>query len=272
METGLLGTPFTVTTTFPVVAPNGTVTTILVGLQLVGVAPAPLKVTVLVPCAEPKFVPVIVTTLPILAEVVDKLAMLGCWNTANDAALLATPLTVTTTLPVVAPLGTGTTMVVELQLVAVPGVPLNVIVLLPCDEPRFTPVIVTGVPGVPELGDRPTMDGAWDTVNGMALLAAPLTVTTTFPVVALLGTGATILVELQLVGVVDVPLNVTVLPLCVDPKLAPVINTDAVGTAVLGDNLTIDGARTAALKVNETLSKVAVVNEVVVELSTISPT
>jgi len=272
METGLLGTPFTVTRTFPVVAPNGTVTTIPVGLQLVGVAPAPLKVTVLVACADPKFVPVIVTTLPILAEVVDKLAMFGCWNTANDAALLATPLTVTTTLPVVAPLGTGTTMLVGLQVIAVPGVPLNVIVLLPCDEPRFTPVIVAGVPGVPELGDRPTMDGACETVNGMALLAAPLTVTTTFPVVALLGTGATILVELQLVGVADVPLNVTVLPLCVDPKLAPVINTDAVGTAVLGDNLTIDGARPAALKVNETLSKVAVVNEVVVELFTISPT
>jgi hypothetical protein len=36
--------------------------------------------------------------------------------------------------------------------------------------------------------------------------------TTTFPVVAPLGTGATILVALQLVGVVDVPLNVTVFP------------------------------------------------------------
>jgi hypothetical protein len=272
METGLLGTPFTVTTTFPVVAPNGTVSTMLVGLQLVGVAPAPLNVTVLVPCAEPKFVPVIVTTLPILAEVVDKPAMLGCWNTANDATLLAAPVTVTITLPVVAPLGTGTTMTVGLQFVAVPGVPLNVIVLLPCEEPKFTPVIVTGVPGVPELGDRLTMDGAWETVNGMALLASPPTVTTTFPVVALLGTGATILVGLQLVGVADAPLNVTVLPLCVEPKLAPVIMTEAVGTALLGDNLTIDGAKTAAVKVTETLSKVAVVKEEVVELFTISPT
>jgi hypothetical protein len=106
----------------------------------------------------------------------------------------------------------------------------------------------------------------------MALLAAPPTVTTTFPEVAMLGTSATILVGLQLIGVADTPLNVTVLPLCVEPKLAPVIITDAVGTAVLGDNLTMDGARTAALKVTETLSKVAVVNEVVVELFTISPT
>jgi hypothetical protein len=33
----------------------------LVALQLVGVAAVPLKVTVLVPCVAPKFVPVMVT-------------------------------------------------------------------------------------------------------------------------------------------------------------------------------------------------------------------
>ena len=47
--TALLGTPPTVTTTFPLVAPPGTGTTTLVALQLVGVAAAPLNVTVLVP-------------------------------------------------------------------------------------------------------------------------------------------------------------------------------------------------------------------------------
>jgi hypothetical protein len=44
-----LETPETVTTTFPVVAPLGTVTAILVALQLVGVAVVPLNFTVLVP-------------------------------------------------------------------------------------------------------------------------------------------------------------------------------------------------------------------------------
>jgi hypothetical protein len=44
--------------------------------------------------------------------------------------LLATPLTVIMTLPVVAPAGTGTAMLLALQLVGVAGVPLNVTVLL----------------------------------------------------------------------------------------------------------------------------------------------
>jgi hypothetical protein len=44
---------------------------------------------------------------------------------------LATPETVTTTLPVVAPLGTGATMLVEPQLVGVAVVPLNFTVLVP---------------------------------------------------------------------------------------------------------------------------------------------
>ena len=47
--TPLLGTPATVTTTGPEVAPVGTVEMIFVGLQLVGVAPTPLNVIVLVP-------------------------------------------------------------------------------------------------------------------------------------------------------------------------------------------------------------------------------
>ena len=59
--TPLLATPPTVTTTFPVVAPFGTGATILVALQLVGVAAVRLNVTV---PAVPKLVPVMVTTVP----------------------------------------------------------------------------------------------------------------------------------------------------------------------------------------------------------------
>ena len=49
------------------------------------------------------------------------------------------------------------------------------------------------------------------TVNGTLLLANPPTVTTTFPVVAPTGTGTTIPVLVHVVGVADVPLNVTAL-------------------------------------------------------------
>jgi hypothetical protein len=44
--------------------------------------------------------------------------------------------------------------------VGVAAVPLNVTVLVPGVEPKFVPVIVTGVPTGPEAGDRPVMVGA----------------------------------------------------------------------------------------------------------------
>ena len=47
--TPALATLATVTTTFPVVAPTGTATLILVSLQVVGVAVVPLNLTMLVP-------------------------------------------------------------------------------------------------------------------------------------------------------------------------------------------------------------------------------
>jgi hypothetical protein len=67
----------TVTTTFPEVAPEGTVAVILVALQFVTVAVVPLSVTALLPCDEPKFVPVIVIEVPMSPEVGDKLVILG---------------------------------------------------------------------------------------------------------------------------------------------------------------------------------------------------
>jgi hypothetical protein len=226
--TPLLATPPTVTTTFPVVAPVGTGTTMLVALQLVGVAAIPLNCTVLVPCVAPKFAPVIVTDAPTSPEVGLKLVMLGAATvTVKLTPLLATPPTVTTTLPVVAPVGTGATMLVALQLVGVAVVPLNLTVLVPCVAPKFAPVIVTDAPTNPEVGFKLVMLGAATvTVKLTPLLATPPTVTTTFPVVAPVGTGATMLVALQLVGVAAIPLNCTVLVPCVAPKFAPVIVTD----------------------------------------------
>jgi hypothetical protein len=78
---------------------------------------------------------------------------------------------VTTTFPVVAPLGTGTTIEVALQLVGVAVVPLNLTVLVPWVEPKFVPVIVTDVPTTPEVGERLVIEGVGITVNDTPLLA-----------------------------------------------------------------------------------------------------
>src|ERR1039458_6861124 len=78
--TPLLDFPFTITTTSPVVAPAGTATTMLASLQLLGVPAIPLNCTVLMPGVVPKFVPVIVTTVPGGPLVVDRLVMLGAVN------------------------------------------------------------------------------------------------------------------------------------------------------------------------------------------------
>jgi len=156
--TPLLATPPTVTTTFPVVAPAGTAATMLAGLQLVGGAAVPLKLTVLLPCDAPKFVPAIVTEVPTGPEAGLRLVMLGAEPeaevTVNAIPLLAAPPTVTTTFPVVAPAGTATTMLVAFQLVGVAAVPLKLTVLLPCDVPKFVPVIVTEVPATADAGFR----------------------------------------------------------------------------------------------------------------------
>jgi hypothetical protein len=90
-----------------------------------------LKVTVLVPCVAPKFVPVMMTADPTGAEVGLIAVMVGVGRTLKLAPLLGTPATVTTTLPVVAPDGTSTIMLVALQLFGVAEVPLKVMVLVP---------------------------------------------------------------------------------------------------------------------------------------------
>ena len=88
--------------------------------------------------------------------------MAGGAETVKVILLLAWPPTVTTTLPVVAPLGTVAAMLVALQLVTLAAVPLKVTVLLPWLVPKFVPVIVTAVPTGPELGARAVMLGELD--------------------------------------------------------------------------------------------------------------
>jgi hypothetical protein len=72
--------------------------------------------------------------------------------TVKATPLLGTPGSVSTTLPDVAPAGTGTTTRVVVQLVAVPAVPLNATV--PTAVPKFVPVMVTKVPTTPDDGLR----------------------------------------------------------------------------------------------------------------------
>jgi hypothetical protein len=222
----------------------------LVALQLDGVAAVPLNVTVLVPCELPKFAPLIVTNVPTVPEFGFKVVILGAAAvTVKLMPLLATPLTVTTTLPEAAPAGTGVTMLNALQLVGVADKPLNVTVLVPCDAPKFAPLIVTEVPTDPEEGFTPEMLGAGTvTVKPMPLLATPPTVTTTLPVVAPAGTGATMLVALQLVGVADTPLNLTVLLPCDAPKFAPPIVTEVPTKPDVGFRLLMLGAGTVTVK------------------------
>src|ERR1700681_2799553 len=119
--------------------------------------------------------------------------------TVKLIALLANPLTLTTTLPVVAPIGTGVTMLVALQLVGDAAVPLKVTVLLPWLVPKLVPVVVITAPTAPEVGLKLVMIGAEGfTVKFTPLLANPPTVTTMLPVVAPIGTGATMLGALQI--------------------------------------------------------------------------
>ena len=213
-RTPLLATPPTDTRTLPVVAPAGTGTRICVSLQLLVLADTPLNVTplTLVPTVGPKFVPLIVTTAPMGPDVGLIPVIFGGGVTMKGKPLLAMLLTVTMALPVVAPTGTGTSMLVSLQADGVPVVPLNVTVLVPWVAPKFAPVIVTVAPTGPCVKPSKERVGPGDvTVNNTTLLATPLTVTMTLPVVAPFGTGAAMLVALQLVGDVAIPLKVTVL-------------------------------------------------------------
>ena len=123
-----------------------------------------------------------VTEAPINPEVGFKLAMLGAGTvTVKITPLLATPPAVTTTLPVVPPAGTGTTILAALQLVGTAAIPLNFTVLVPCVPPKFAPEMVTEAPINPEAGFKLVILGP-----GAVLftLTATLVLVVTFPEVS----------------------------------------------------------------------------------------
>jgi hypothetical protein len=99
----------------------------------------------------PKFDPVIVTEVPEIPDVGEIPLITG--GTAKIIPLLVALPTTTVTGPVDAPFGTGTTILVLLQLVGAADKPLNRTVLVPWVGPKFRPVTLTGVPGGPETGE-----------------------------------------------------------------------------------------------------------------------
>jgi len=154
------------------VAPVGTVATIFVAdHDVIEVAGVPLNVMVLVPWVDPKLKPFTVTEVPTLPEGGLMLVMPGPEPTTKMTPLLDSPPTVTITGPVVAPLGTGTAMLVPLQVVGIATVPLNVTTLEPRVAPKFVPVIVTNVPTFPEPGFSEVMLGIAPTTKLTPLLA-----------------------------------------------------------------------------------------------------
>jgi hypothetical protein len=152
-------------------------------------------------------VPITVTEPPMGADAGAKPLMFGAGTTVKLTPLLLFPLAVTTTLPVVAPVGTVTAMLVPFQLVTLAVVPLKVKVPDPWVEPKFVPLIVTAAPTAPVVIDREVITGG--TVKFIPLVFTPLAYTTTLPVDAPLGTVTTMLVALQLVTLAVDPLNVT---------------------------------------------------------------
>ena len=240
----LLMPPAAVITTLPVVVPLGTVAVILLVVQLVMVAAVPLNFTALPAPWALKFVPAITMADPTAPVLGVRLLMLGAGETVKLTPLLATPpAVVTTTLPVVAPVGTVAVMLLVVQLVMVAAVPLNFTALPAPWALKFDPAMMMDDPTAPVLGVRVLMLGAGDTVKLTPVLATPpAAVTTTLPVVAPLGTVAVMLLVVQLVMVAVVPLNVTALPAPWVLKFVPAM-TMAVPTApVLGVNEVMLGA------------------------------
>jgi hypothetical protein len=153
----LLAIPMLVVTTrLPLVASAGTLALMLALLHEVIVAVVPLNFTV--PAAAPKLLPLIATAVPAVPERGVTELTTGGGTTVNVTPLLATPPAVTVTGPVVAPVGTETTIEVSLQLETVAAVPLKLTV--PVAMPNAVPEIVTEVPAAPAVGERLLMLGA----------------------------------------------------------------------------------------------------------------
>lgn len=154
--------PAALTDTRPVVELAGTLTVICVAETMVNfVVATPLNLTAV---AVEKFVPVIVTNVPIGPDVgVNDLTVGASGMTVNVSAEVAVPPGVLMdTKPVVELAGTATLICVAETIVnVVVATPLNLTAVAPV---KFVPVIVTLVPTFPDAGLNDTIVGAVEAV------------------------------------------------------------------------------------------------------------
>lgn len=141
-----------VTLISPVVATLGTVAAIEVSDTTLKVAVTLLKMTEVAPV---KLLPLIVTAVPIVPLVGEKLVIFGL--TAKLLTLVAVPFGVVTLItPAIAPTGTVVVMEVSESTLNVALTPLNWTLVAPV---KFVPVIATDVPTMPLVGEKLTMAG-----------------------------------------------------------------------------------------------------------------
>lgn len=137
----------------PVVAPVGTEVVRVLVLDAVTTASVPLNLTEFSEGIILKFVPVIVTTVPIVPIVGVKLINVGVGRTVKISALVnVMPLTVTEIGPVVAPVGTVVVILVGEDATTVEMVPLKRTIFSEGELLKFVPVMTTVAPTAPLVG------------------------------------------------------------------------------------------------------------------------
>ncbi len=228
-----------VTAILPVVAPVGTVAVIWVAESTTKLAGTPLKVTAVAPV---KLVPVITTLEPGSPLAGENAVTPGA--VVKSIALVAVPAELDTVIrPVVAPEGTVAVIRVEELTVNWADTPLNVTEVMAV---KFVPLIVTEVPGAPEVGVKDVMVGVRVTMKSLALVPVPLPVVTVIlPVSAPVGTVVVIWVfELTVNDALTPPKRTVIVPV----KPEPVSTTVVPIGPLVGVNEEITGAPWVTVK------------------------
>jgi len=243
----------------------------------------------------PKFVPVMATEDPAAPAAGASDVIAGGTRTVKLAELLAMPPTVTTTGPLVAPAGTGTTMLVGLQEVGTAAVPLKATVLVPWVAPKFVPVIVTGTlaPCAPDVGESEVIVGAGAFTANVVALVPPLVVTVTFAtptgaagltanvaMICVLFTTVTLLTEIPVLSVASVTSPIKRLPVIVTRMVAPGAAEEGLTKLICGGpGVTVKGTNEVPAPVvtatdnvpNATPEPIVKVAAICVELNTETP-
>src|SRR5260221_8493292 len=199
--------------------------------QVLMAADCPPKATV--PALPPRFVPLIMTTVPAAPLFGARLLIAGV-STVNATPLLCNPPIASTTFPLVAPLGTTAVTLVLVQFDVEADRPLKVTV--PVVPVKLLPAIEMEAPGSPLAGVRLVIVGATATVKFTPLLATPpAAVTTTLPETAPEGTTTVMLLLVQpVIDVTGMLPNFTALPVPWALKFDPAIVTEDPTSPELG--------------------------------------